>query len=408
MEASKSFRERTREDAQQEAANLLQRFFGTYEDSVAVCGVLKAVGVEPPPELAALIAAGDHAFQGQDEGPGAPLVEDALGAVTEPPADGTEPVEEGKERKEPEEEAEKPPPAEEEIPDELVGMPALESGGTVTQRVETARLQLRILEDVNAHETVITPEVAGRLGVRLARARDNLTALAEAGKIRVTGDMRRREGATSGRTGTEYAPLPSEAASPSASAEESQTDQGVTLSTSPEFLAAVRDAVCDDHGDGEEFTVRQLADENRWDVQETAVALEPLLDRKVIVARAPDGEEVRYHYVPPRDQGPGRAAEIDAQRGNGGNGGRRGDVGGAAGAVEGTGQRAVPKSSHKETQKLLQRCHDTGMAEFAEVGSGHISIRNRLNGKSVVIPRTPRTSKPRRDTTRLRAIGLPI
>lgn len=92
------------------------------------------------------------------------------------------------------------------VPEHLRTMPAAAGRGPLKPRVETAELQLRILEEVNKHRNVVSKEVADALGIQLNRSTNHLKALAEAGLIRFTGKNRLAKTAKTGKPGYEYAP----------------------------------------------------------------------------------------------------------------------------------------------------------------------------------------------------------
>jgi hypothetical protein len=101
-------------------------------------------------------------------------------------------------------------PGIEAVPVYLRHVPAARAGGPIGQRIATAEFQKRILDDVLAHPTAISNEVAERLGMNnpagRARVAIHMSALMRAGLIRRTGINRRVPGNNVGKASIEYAP----------------------------------------------------------------------------------------------------------------------------------------------------------------------------------------------------------
>jgi hypothetical protein len=326
-------------------------------------------------------------------------------------------------------------PGIEAVPVYLRHVPAARAGGPIGQRIATAEFQKRILDDVLAHPTAISNEVAERLGMNnpagRARVAIHMSALMRAGLIRRTGINRRVPGNNVGKASIEYAPplltgtapvphidsgraeVPPSQAAPAAAptgATVSAGDPGrVDGDSRTDPLTAARDWVVT-REPTEQFTAATLASAIRPRLVEPITGDGALLilegfirkgwvTEHVHPPRRPDSvRPVRqFSYVPP--SGAGRAADLDHERAKASTGRR-----GRSNPVAGTGKKQWSTNSRTDAA-----CHAAqkrwGKDSVVETGGGHIRVKP--PGKpAIYVSKSPGVNNPAAELDRLRKAGL--
>jgi hypothetical protein len=300
-------------------------------------------------------------------------------------------------------------PGIEAVPVYLRHVPAARAGGPIGQRIATAEFQKRILDDVLAHPTAISNEVAERLGMNnpagRARVAIHMSALMRAGLIRRTGINRRVPGNNVGKASIEYAPPLLTGTAPVLHTEPGRVD-GASR-TAP--LTAARDWVVT-REPTEQFTAATLASAIRPRLVEPITGDGALLilegfirkgwvTEHVHPPRRPDSvRPVRqFSYVPP--SGAGRAADLDHERAKASTGRR-----GRSNPVAGTGKKQWSTNSRTDAA-----CHAAqkqwGKDSVVETGGGHIRVKP--PGKpAIYVSKSPGVNNPAAELDRLRKAGL--
>jgi len=277
------------------------------------------------------------------------------------------------------------------MPSELAEMPAAKRGGPLAQRITAARRQLALLravERASARGRTVVPSEAARImgGTDPAWARVNLVALAEAGVIQRTGNMRRAYGEQGGRTAIEFAVLPSRTPAP-----KEEEDEG---KLAPEDASKLRDYVVSQRRG---FTPAGAAKATELSEDSVRAALPAMIRRGIIRFVGMDGLDL-YEYVPPRD--PGAAARLQHGGGNGNGAATNGSA-----PVPGTGRGL--RAGRAMVNDLLRRARKAG-GEVQTQGNGHFVVINPQNKQRVRVASSPEGSSMKKSERELRAIGIMV
>jgi hypothetical protein len=306
------------------------------------------------------------------------------------------------------------------VPKHLRHLPAAREGGPVGQRIKTAEFQQRVLDDVLAHPTAISNEVAERLGMNDANGRNriglHMTALMKAGLIRRTGINRRVPGNNIGKAAIEYAPpegfVPpttglqhdvgqDDTADESASTVEETTSRKLTLKGA-ELLGKVRDYGVSREGKGP-YTPVMVGEALRVPEGAALAMLSLLADRGQIKEVSLDGN-IAFEYHRPTE--PGAAAERDHAMAKARAKATNGHGNGGAQEVTGSGWDPKQFSPNANVRRLLRLVKEQwGVEAIRNGGSGHIIIRT-PSGAQVAIGSTPNRGGERAAAQNLRKAGI--
>lgn len=302
-----------------------------------------------------------------------------------------------------------------EVPEHLRHMPAAKGRGPLGSRTAAAEKQLTVFNDVQEHGPVVKTETMRRTGLPEHIVAAALRTLDDAGLLQRTGRNRFdsdkvNKGGHKGRTGVEYDVLPPDErpvaeppVAPTTPVPEPQAEQTpeppqdrTADLTYMEAVAVVRDNVTRRVG---VFGPSEIAEQVQLDVETVTDCLNELVRHGTLRDESPSDDLRLYEFAKP--EGPGRAAELDAQRPTGDT--TNGSGGGAPVAGTGRGLR----TGNKLSQVLVDQCVKAG-ASAEKVGNGHIAIM--ANGKRVLISSTPRSeSSVQGERSRVRRIlGLGV
>lgn len=393
------FADRVAREAQEEAERVLRDLAHVRFRADQVLKVLRALGLPTPDQLEEIAAAALDAELREEPPPPAP--------ETATPEPGEEPPPPVPEAQEPGEQPEHFKRDLSEFPEHLRRYPAAQKqGGTLTQQLKTAEIQHRITERVDRRGAIgltsTVNEVAQEIpDVRVAAIGDHMRALADAGIVGRTGANRLSAGQTRGRAGVEYESVHAEREEEPSPEPEAAPDE-----PDPEAwpkLEEVRDAVVRREGI---FSPRQVAE--RLASGEPGPTVMVIVEARLrhlaeqgIVSDESLGEGMPlFEYKKP--DGPGRAAELDAERSRE-----------AAASNNGTGAPPVPgtggdvRAGNKEVQEILDAARRAG-GNVSKTGSDHYAIENPKNGRRVIIFGTPGAPSRDKNRKKLAGIGLPI
>lgn len=367
---------RTRIEAERVLADLARLRFNAHQ----VVRVLRALSLEVPPELAALLGGSPQAeWQARDPEPPAP----ASGAVEAPEREPeTTPAKPPQAPSAPPPERERPqPPPESEAGPEPTQKRVPPVGGKEAARAAGEANRAAVLGYLQDHpEGVGLRPIYEALGISQTVVSRHLKTLIAEGLIEKRGQMRAAR--YYART-TDSLPTPVKAPTREVADDEEP------------LLGVVRDAVVGRQGD---FSPQQVADDLPGDppVDVITARLRQLAEQGIINDVSPAPDLMLFNYERPKDAG--AAAKIDQQR-RAGTGPRV--VG--ADAVAGTGNGKL--SSNAEVNEVVRKVRAQGAT--ATKGGSHIQIR--YGGRTVTIGTTPGKVGFMKDKEKIRKVlGLAV
>lgn len=299
------------------------------------------------------------------------------------------------------------PEAEEEtIPSELADMPALKGRENArAHSIEAARKQKELWDAIVAQDgPFIILELVDEVSLSQERIGSYLRVFADEGMIRPTGAARRdRSLYGPGKPAVEYEVTASVPKAPAP--DERPTDGAAATVAPPEDLSleVVRD--CSREMDGP-FSPAQMATRLEQIIEGVEVSpddlsdyINVLVERGTLADLSPTPDQLLYEYVKP--VGPGRAAELDAER-------RR--VEGTAGAAEGgapvPGTGRPERAPHGNVTALLKAVDRAG-GQWRRTSDSHFLI-TLADGRRATIGGTPGSGGFRQDSLKLRKMGVQV